>query len=116
VNTNIFKIVLIINFLYFSSVNASQKATTCTDVQNIPMNIKQIAHEQARKRAQQEVEELLGKKLKNQYDIGMFSTKHNKSLNESTILTIETYWCYPGMPLHSAYFLFYTSNYNFLFK
>jgi hypothetical protein len=88
-----------------------------TDVQNIPINVKYSIHENARFRAQSEVERLIRKKLKHPFHIGFTSNKDDSKLNESSILTIETFWCYPNMPLHSAYFMFYTSeNYYFNFK
>ena len=80
-------------------INFQSGVISCGDVIQTPsLSIKKALHANAQKRAQENVEKLVGKKLINPY-IGIVRPKNL----ESTLRIIEVYWCESiTMPLHSV--------------
>ena len=102
-------IILFLSFL-IASFNAYSSATTCGDARSVKSNeAKRALHDLAQKRAQKQVEKLVGKKLVNPY-INNGIVGKPKTL-DTTMPFIEIFWCYgSSMPLHSAYLNLYTSD------
>ena len=103
---------LLLQLFFINYIYAYDKAITCSD--SIMFNYKNQAesklslHRVAQQRAQYEAEKFMNKKITDPFPI--IFEKNNKQMTIKTALLIEMYWCYPSMPLHSAYYNFYMSN------
>lgn len=98
---------LAIFFLILVSTQAAAGVVTCSDVRSVGAEAKKILHAAAQKRAQQEAEESVGKKI----IIPYIDVRGDEASPEMMESLIEVFWCDPAStPLHSAYLLFYTKN------
>lgn len=96
----IFIIMLITNILY-------GKAITCGDTLVLDSEVKAKLHHAAQQRAQQEIEEFIGRKITTPY-VNVFG---EKATPEKMLGLIELFWCETtSTPLHSAYYRFYSRN------
>lgn len=94
----VFLLVISLNVLIYANV------ISCNDVVGVSIEAKSILHENAMKRAVNNIESLTGRELITPY-IALGDSP------EKLAGIIENFWCpYPSKPLHSAYFDFY-SNY-----
>jgi len=103
------KIFLLLIILYHNDLIAGG-VITCGDIFSLPdtsSETKISLHAKAQKRAQEEAEDFIGKKILNPYPNLLGKKDTIKVFSK----IIEMFWCESStIPLHSAYYNFYMRN------
>lgn len=103
---------LLLQLFFINNVYAYSKAITCSDAMIFnyknQSEAKLSLHKVAQQRAQYEAEKFMNKTIIKPFPTAL--GENNKHMTIKTALLIEIFWCYPSMPLHSAYYNFYMSN------
>ena len=100
------KFILLLLVYPLSALSASD-VTTCQDASSVGAEARLTLHDHAQSRAQREIERFVEKEIARPY-VDVFGQETDA---DGMATLIEVFWCnYPEMPLHSAYYSFYSRN------
>jgi len=100
---------LILVILIFASFHSTGGVMTCGDAMSVGEEARLALHQSAQKRAQDSIEEFMGKKIINPYS-GHF-VKERDATPSTMAYLIEVFWCETDKtPLHTAYYRYYSTN------